>query len=154
MAITLIMVGGSTFIVKYNKQSINSYTEGGTVVEEVISSIRNTTAFNTQDKLARQYDSHLQVAEKWGLKQNTALAFVLGFMMCIVYLHYGLVFWQGSRFLVSGDTSLSAILTVLLAVLIGGKLWHLLAVQSCSTKTNYLLQHSHLETLNKTLRHS
>lgn len=122
VAITLIMGGGSTFIIKYNKQSINSYAEGGTVVEEVISSIRNTTAFNTQDKLARQYDSHLQVAEKWGLKQKTALAFMLGFMMCVVYLNYGLAFWQGSRFLVSGDTTLSAILTVLLAVLIGGKL--------------------------------
>ncbi|KAG0129075.1 P-loop containing nucleoside triphosphate hydrolase protein [Tuber indicum] len=119
VAITLIMGGGSTFIIKYNKQSIDSYAEGGTVVEEVVSSIRNTTAFNTQDKLAKQYDDHLQVAERWGLRQKSALAVMLGFMMCIVYLNYGLAFWQGSRFLVSGDTNLSAILTVLLAVIIG-----------------------------------
>ncbi|KAG0640566.1 P-loop containing nucleoside triphosphate hydrolase protein [Tuber brumale] len=118
-AITLVMGGGSTFIIKYNRQSIDSYAEGGTIVEEVISSIRNTTAFNTQDKLAKQYDDHLQVAEKWGLKQKSALAVMLGFMMCVVYLNYGLAFWQGSRFLVSGDTNLSAILTVLLAILIG-----------------------------------
>jgi len=122
VSITLLMGVGTTFIVKFNKQSINSYAEGGTVVEEVISSIRNTTAFNTQDKLARQYDSHLQVAEKWGLKQKFALALMLGFMMCIIYLNYGLAFWQGSRFLVSGDINLRSILTVLLAVMIGGKL--------------------------------
>ncbi|CAZ82915.1 unnamed protein product [Tuber melanosporum] len=122
IAITLIMGGGSTFIIKYNKQSIDSYAEGGTVVEEVVSSIRNTTAFNTQDKLAKQYDDHLQVAERWGLRQKSALAVMLGFMMCIVYLNYGLAFWQGSRFLVSGDTNLSAILTVLLAVIIGGNI--------------------------------
>ncbi|KAI5849348.1 putative Leptomycin B resistance protein pmd1 [Morchella snyderi] len=119
VAITLIMGGGSTFMVKYNKQSLASYAEGGTVAEEVFSSIRNTTAFSTQEKLAKMYDEHLRVAEKWGTKMKMSLAVMLGFMMCIVYLNYGLAFWQGSRFLVSGDTNLSAILTVLLAVLIG-----------------------------------
>lgn len=122
VAITLIMGGGSGFMVKFNKQSLSSYAEGGTIVEEVISSIRNTTAFNTQDKLAKQYDKHLGVAEKWGLKMKMSLAVMLGCMMCIIYLNYGLAFWQGSRFVVSGDTTLSSILTVLMAVMIGGTL--------------------------------
>lgn len=120
IAITLIMGTGSRFMVNFNKQSIAAYAEGGTIAEEVISSIRNTTAFNTQDKLARQYDKHLEVAEKWGLKAKVTLAMLMGFMMSIIYLNYGLAFWQGSRFLVSGDISLSSVLTVLLAVMIGG----------------------------------
>ncbi|KAI9847783.1 MAG: GTPase-activating protein [Sclerophora amabilis] len=119
IAIVLAMGGGSTFIVKYNKESLGSYALGGTVAEEVISSIRNATAFGTQDKLARQYDKHLAVAEKWGLKTKIALSVMIGMMMCIIYLNYGLTFWQGSRFLVSGDVSVSAVITILLAVMIG-----------------------------------
>src|SRR5436190_21367887 len=81
VAITLIMGGGSTFIVKYNKSSLAAYALGGTVAEEVISSIRNATAFNTQKKLSRQYDLHLVEAEKSGFKMRTALAMMIGAMM-------------------------------------------------------------------------
>ena len=55
-SIVAIMGLGSTFIIKFNKQSLESYALGGSVAEEVISSIRNATAFSTQDKLARQYE--------------------------------------------------------------------------------------------------
>lgn len=120
VAITLIMGAGSRFMVDFNKNALTSYGKGGTIAEEVISSIRNTTAFNTQAKLANQYDKHLRVAEVWGRKAKITLAIMMGFMMCIIYLNYGLAFWQGSRFLVSGDITLSAVMTVLLAVMIGG----------------------------------
>lgn len=113
------MGGGSAFIIRYNKQSLESYALGGTVAEEVISSIRNATAFGTQDKLARQYDKHLQEAEKWGLKLKVALAIMIAGMMGIIYLNYGLAFWQGSRYLVSGDMTLSDVLTVMLSIMIG-----------------------------------
>ncbi|KAI9837523.1 MAG: GTPase-activating protein [Sarea resinae] len=119
VAMTLVMGGGSKFIVKYNKMSLESYGSGGTVAEEVISSIRNATAFGTQDKLARQYDAHLAVAEKWGKKNRMSMGFMIAIMMCIVYLNYGLSFWQGSRYLVAGDMTLSEVLTVMLAVMIG-----------------------------------
>ncbi|KAL8694085.1 MAG: hypothetical protein Q9218_001200 [Villophora microphyllina] len=118
-SIVVIMGGGSTFIVKYNKQSLESYALGGSVAEEVISSIRNATAFSTQDKLARQYDAHLKEAEKWGLKLKIALAIMIGGMMAVIYLNYGLSFWQGSRYLVAGDMNLSSVLTIMLAIMIG-----------------------------------
>jgi ATP-binding cassette subfamily B (MDR/TAP) protein 1 len=40
-------------------------------------------------------------------------------MMLVLYLNYGLAFWQGSKMLVDGETSLSNILTILMAVMIG-----------------------------------
>lgn len=118
-AIVAIMGAGSSFIIKYNKQSLASYALGGTVAEEVISSIRNATAFSTQDKLARQYDIHLQEAAKWGLKLKIALSFMIGGMMGVIYLNYGLSFWQGSRYLVAGAMSLSDVLTIMLSIMIG-----------------------------------
>ena len=118
-ALVAVMGGGSSFIIRYNKQSLESYALGGTIAEEVISSIRNATAFGTQDKLARQYDKHLQEAEKWGLKLKITLAAMIAGMMGIVYLNYGLSFWQGSRYLVSGQMTLSDVLTIMLSIMIG-----------------------------------
>ena len=83
-AIAGIMSTGSLFIVKYNKQSLEAYALGGSVAEEVISSIRNAVAFGTQEKLARQYEAHLTEAEKWGLRLKIALAVMVGGMFWIV----------------------------------------------------------------------
>ena len=118
-AITTIMAAGSTFIIKFNKQSLEAYALGGTVAEEVISSIRNAVAFGTQDKLARQYDTHLTEAEVWGKKLKIALAIMIAGMMGIIYLNYGLSFWMGSRFIADGQMTLSEVLTIMLAIMIG-----------------------------------
>lgn len=113
------MGGGSRFIIKFNKKSLEAYALGGTIAEEVISSIRNATAFGTQDKLAKQYDKHLIEAEYWGARVKTTMACMLGGMFLVIYLNYGLAFWQGGRFLVDGDVGISNILTILLAIMIG-----------------------------------
>lgn len=82
-ALTADMGGGSIFIIKYNKQSLEAYALGGSIAEEVISSIRNAIAFGTQDKLARQYEKHLAEAEKWGQKLQIVLAIMIGGMFWI-----------------------------------------------------------------------
>jgi ATP-binding cassette, subfamily B (MDR/TAP), member 1 len=119
VAIVVVMGGGSKFIVKFNKKSLAAYAVGGSVAEEVLSSIRNATAFGTQDKLARQYDLHLAEAQRWGFRLKATLGVMLGFMLCFVFLNYGLAFWMGSRFLVDGSVDLSQILTIVLAIIIG-----------------------------------
>lgn len=118
-SIVVIMGVGSIFIVKYNKKSLDAYALGGSVAEEVISSIRNATAFSTQDKLARLYDRHLKEAAKWGIKFRMALAGMIAGLMCIIYLNYALSFWQGSRYLVKGEMDLGDVLTIMLAIMIG-----------------------------------
>jgi ATP-binding cassette subfamily B (MDR/TAP) protein 1 len=110
-AITFIMGGGSSFIVKYNKKSLESYALGGTVAEEVISSIRNATAFGTQNKLARQYDKHLTEAEKWGFKNRRVLGTMIGGMMCVgMYKSF-----PDSSQVADGSDSLSQLRTCFLA---------------------------------------
>ncbi|KAK2765952.1 GTPase-activating protein [Arachnomyces sp. PD_36] len=119
VALVLLMGTGSRFIVRFNKMTLESYGAGGTVAEEVISSIRNATAFGTQEKLARQYEHHLDVAEKWGTKLQMIMGCMVAGMMGIIFLNYGLGFWMGSRFLVGGEMGLSEVLTILFAILIG-----------------------------------
>ncbi|EAS30718.3 multidrug resistance protein MDR [Coccidioides immitis RS] len=119
VAIVTIMGGASRFIIRFSKKNVESYGEGGTVAEEVLSSIRNATAFGTQEKLAKQYDAHLLEAQKWGTKLQMTIGIMVGGMMSIVFLNYGLGFWMGSRFIVSGETELANIITILLAIIIG-----------------------------------
>lgn len=119
VALVTMMGVASKFIILFSKKNLESYGEGGTVAEEVLSSIRNATAFGTQEKLARQYDSHLSKAQKWGVKLQMTIGVMVGGMMSIIFLNYGLGFWMGSRFIVSGETELSSIVTILLAIIIG-----------------------------------
>ena len=118
-AIAITMGIGGTFIVKYQKKSLAAYAEGGTVAEEVISSIRNATAFGTQDKLARQYDVHLTRAERPGYAGKAVTGVFVGFLMSYVYLTYALAVWQGSRYLVAGTISFSDVLIITLVMIIG-----------------------------------
>lgn len=115
VALSTSMMLGSWFMVRYSKLSLGSYAIGGTVAEEVLSSIRNAVAFGTQEKLAREYDKFLIEGEKWGVRSKFVLAFILGIMFLIIYLTYGLGFWMGSRFLVLGEVGLSTIITVLMS---------------------------------------
>lgn len=91
------------------------------ISHQVLSSIRNTTAFSTQDKLARQYDKYLQTAEKWGFRHKSMLGVMIGLLFFIINLIYGLAFWQGSRYLVSGIDGLNVgdIITIVFAIIIG-----------------------------------
>ncbi|KAK5953832.1 GTPase-activating protein [Knufia fluminis] len=119
VCIVLIMGAGGRFMGMWNKKSLAAYAIGGTVAEEVFSSIRNAVAFGTQDKLAKSYDVHLAEAQRWGTRSKSMMAAMIGSLLCLIFLNYGLAFWMGSRFLVSGETNLAHILTIIMAVMIG-----------------------------------
>ncbi|KAE8143663.1 P-loop containing nucleoside triphosphate hydrolase protein [Aspergillus pseudotamarii] len=117
IVVTLGAVG--SFVAKLSKKYLSHFAEGGTVAEEVISSIRNAAAFNTQDKLARRYDGYLVEAEKSGFKLKSTTSSMIGFLFLYIYLNYGLSFWMGSRFLVDGSVELAQILTIQMAIMMG-----------------------------------
>ncbi|KAF1823088.1 P-loop containing nucleoside triphosphate hydrolase protein [Dissoconium aciculare CBS 342.82] len=119
VAIFLTMAVLGQFIVKFQKNSLASYAEGGTVAEEVISSIRNAIAFGTQDKLAKEYDKHLTLAERAGFRMKAFTGGMIAFLMMYVFLTYSLCFWLGAKYIVSGETTLTNVLTILLSIMIG-----------------------------------
>jgi len=119
VAIFLTMAVLGQFIVKWQKQSLAAYAEGGTVAEEVISSIRNAIAFGTQEKLANEYDKHLLIAEKGGFRMKAYTGGMIGFLMMYVFLTYSLCFWLGAHMIARGETDLQTVLTILLSIMIG-----------------------------------
>lgn len=119
VAIVLLMGGSSRWMIRFSKQALDGYGAGGTVAEEVISSIRNAIAFGTEDKLAKQYEKHLSEAEKWGIKAQMMVGVMIGAMFGIMFMNYGLGFWMGSRYVADGDMDVGQVLTILMAILIG-----------------------------------
>lgn len=116
----LLNIGiGSSFMLKHNKNSLEAYAQGGSLADEVVSSIRNAIAFGTQDRLARQYDKHLAKAEFFGFRVKSSMAIMVAGMMLILFLNYGLAFWQGSHYIVEGIIPLNKILIIMMSVMIG-----------------------------------
>ncbi|TQV99607.1 multidrug resistance protein 3 [Cordyceps javanica] len=118
-ALVLNIAIGSSVMLKHNKASLESYAEGGSIAEEVFSSIRNAIAFGTQERLARKYDKYLAQAEYFGFRVKSAMAVMVGGMMLILFLNYGLAFWQGSKFIVDNVIPINKILTIMMSVMIG-----------------------------------
>ena len=110
---------GAVIAVGYTKQSLAFYRTGATIAEEAFGSIRHVTAFGIQEVLAQRHVSHVMSAEKASTKAGLAVAIMLGVMYGVPYLSYGLSFWQGSRFVVSGNISGEGVVTTTLAIVIG-----------------------------------
>lgn len=87
-ATAFILTTGLRILVKYKKRSLDAYSLGGTLAEEVLSSMRNTIAFGTQDKLAKHYDAYLKDAMMWGFRLRFILAVMIACWFCIIYLNY------------------------------------------------------------------
>jgi ATP-binding cassette subfamily B (MDR/TAP) protein 1 len=119
VAIALTTYFLSTFLVKFYKDALASYTQGGAVAEDVLGSIRNTTAFGNQEKVATKYDTYLIEAEKAGFKSKAITGSLMGILLCYTYLTYSLAFWLGGQYMVDGQLTLSAFLTITQSIIIG-----------------------------------
>jgi ATP-binding cassette subfamily B (MDR/TAP) protein 1 len=70
--------GMNKFMSEYRQQMLEETAEGGTLAEEVISSVRNAHAFGTQKKLAELYDVTNKKTLNLGLKSSVANALGMG----------------------------------------------------------------------------
>ncbi|KAL2813029.1 P-loop containing nucleoside triphosphate hydrolase protein [Aspergillus cavernicola] len=120
-ALLLIMGAGSTISVIYSKRSIECYGKGGSIADNVLNSIRTVVAFGAQEALATKYDRHLREAERFGRIVQMTFAVVIGSILGIMYLNYGLGLWMGSRFLVEDPANVEPgdILTIMMAIILG-----------------------------------
>jgi ATP-binding cassette subfamily B (MDR/TAP) protein 1 len=113
----LIIGACSTFIVRYSRAALEAYSVGGTTAEEAISSIQTVTAFNGQEKLSKRYENSLISSMHWGFRAKRTVSSMVAAFMSLIYLGYGLGFWEGARLLVAGHATLAHTLTVCMAML-------------------------------------
>ena len=117
VAMVTVMGIGSTLFLRFYAKSLAANGVGGTVAEEVLSSVKNAVAFGTEEKLARNYAVHLDLAEYWGRRTKIALGCMIGCIMSVNYLNFGLAFWQGGAFINRGEADVSDIITTLLSIM-------------------------------------
>ena len=118
-AMFLCIGGLSPLMDKKMKLSLEYYASGGTLAEEVISSIRVTQSFGTQNRLAKLFDTHLDLAEKAAKAKQLVLGILLGLIFFIMYDAYALAFWEGGRLILRRELDTGAVIQVFFATIIG-----------------------------------
>lgn len=119
VAICLGMGYASSLIVKYTTINLSAYGEASSIAEDVISSMRNTVAFGSQARLAEKFEEKLKVCLSAGIARGRVLTLMVAYLWTVIYLSYGLAFWQGSRFIVDGVENVGSLVTVVMAIIIG-----------------------------------
>jgi ATP-binding cassette subfamily B (MDR/TAP) protein 1 len=91
-----IQSGVETKILGVQAQA-NAYAEG------VLASARTVHAFEMRSRLVNKFDEYLTEAHRLGNKNSPLFGFLFSTEYTIVYLGFGLAFWQGVRMLARGE---------------------------------------------------
>jgi ATP-binding cassette, subfamily B (MDR/TAP), member 1 len=78
------------FVSRYKQLSLKHVAEGGSLAEEVISTVRTAQAFGTQHQLAELYDSHIMASEAVDYKAAIFHGAGLAVFFFVIYSAYGL----------------------------------------------------------------
>jgi ATP-binding cassette, subfamily B (MDR/TAP), member 1 len=114
----IFIIGGGQ-MGKAAKKMVEEYSRAATIAEEVLSSIRTAQAFGTEEKLAKLYDENLVGAQRMGYRKALANGFIFASIFGLIYLAYGLAFWEGSRLIADGQLNVGLVINCLFAVIIG-----------------------------------
>lgn len=91
------------FISKYMQESLKYVAEGGSIAEEVISTIRTSHAFGSQNTLQSLYAARVANAQAVDLKGAVWQGGALGVMFFAIYASYALAFQFGTTLINSGE---------------------------------------------------
>jgi ATP-binding cassette subfamily B (MDR/TAP) protein 1 len=120
VALILMMGFNGTMMKKNQTIAIDEYATAASLAEEVLSSARNVAAYGTQKRLQQKYKVFLDKASHYDFKAKFWLSLMIAGMLGLLNWQYALAFWQGKRFLDSGELGVSNILTVVMATMIAG----------------------------------
>ncbi|TIB27944.1 hypothetical protein E3P86_03965, partial [Wallemia ichthyophaga] len=115
----IAIAGGlmNKFTTKYSTNSLNSIADSGTLVEEVISTIRTAKAFGSQIILGELYDTFLASSRTQGKKMAVSTAISLFLFFFVIYCSYSLSFV--CTLLLRGETEVGDIVAAFMSILIG-----------------------------------
>ena len=122
-AVMVVMLVASSvsarLMIRCTKESIANYSLAGGLAEETFSSIRTVKTLGARESFAARFESHLVNVEKWGRKTQFIIAGMIATILTTTSLSHALTFWTGSIFIAQGGASVSDVITVAFAILIG-----------------------------------
>ena len=108
------------FLTRDGKKSLDSSAGSGTVAQETFSFIRNVNALGIQVKMLLRYETFVNEAALWGIRERVLSGMLGAGVVLVLYLTYALCFWQGLRFIRNGEVSLAVVVTVFELLMVGG----------------------------------
>lgn len=122
-SILVFIVGASAtctrFIIKFRMMSMASYSVAGGLADEVITSVRTVKILGARGVISSRFDLRLDKVEAWGRKAQMVVAMLVATATATTFMSHALTFWTGSIFIGRGEASLSDVITVAFAILIG-----------------------------------
>lgn len=117
----IAVTGGimNKFISRYMQLSLKHVAEGGSLAEEVISTVRTAQAFGTQRILGRMYDVHIDKAFAVDYKAAATHGIGLSVFFFVIYSAYALAFQFGTTLILQGHADSGQVVNVFFAILIG-----------------------------------
>lgn len=106
-------------VTKYTTQSLGFISKSGTLVEEVVSSIRTVHAFGTRLILGDKFSTYVQKSRKAGLKSALCEGIGLSLMFFTIYSAYALAFFYGAILMTEGRADAGLVINVFMSILIG-----------------------------------
>ncbi|AEO57211.1 ABC transporter [Thermothelomyces thermophilus ATCC 42464] len=104
----------------YETKILDIHAQANSFAEGVLASVRTVHAFEMRARLVAKFDEFLSEAHRWGNKNSPLFGALFSVEYTIIYLGFGLAFWQGVQMLARGEVdSPGQIFTVLLSVTIG-----------------------------------
>lgn len=104
----------------YETKILEVHAQGNAFAEGVLASAQTVHAFGMRERLVAKFDEYLCQADRWGKKISPLLGLLFSAEYTIIYMGFGLAFWQGVRMLARGEIdSPGDIFTVIMSVVIG-----------------------------------
>ncbi|KAH7325369.1 P-loop containing nucleoside triphosphate hydrolase protein [Rhizoctonia solani] len=119
--------------------------QAGTLLEQILSSVRVVQSFAAETFLAKKYDAYLQRLQKLAKWRSLVRGLELGVANCVTSLIYSLTFWYGSRLVVGDSLEVGLMFTIFYNMFnalysIVNILPHILAIKDSATISAQLLK--------------
>ncbi|KAJ4136049.1 hypothetical protein NW768_003657 [Fusarium equiseti] len=118
-AMIIVMTVVATMEAVHEMKILEIHGQANSLAEGILASVRTIHAFEMRARLVDKFDKHLEEAHTVGKKISVLFGLLFSADYTIIYLGFGLAFWQGIRMLASGEIQSSGVIfTVLLSVVI------------------------------------
>ncbi|BEI85684.1 hypothetical protein CcaverHIS002_0510850 [Cutaneotrichosporon cavernicola] len=117
----IILSGGimGYYETKAQTKCLGYIAKAGSVVEEVVSSIRTVKAFASGPYLGKRFNAEIGASRDAGVNGAAPQSAGLGLMFFTVYAAYALAFAYGGRMVEQGAANSGEVINVVMAILIG-----------------------------------
>ncbi|KAG6544499.1 hypothetical protein Mapa_014137 [Marchantia paleacea] len=117
----IVVTGGvmSKFISQLSNRGQTAYAGAGSLVEQVVGSIRTVTSYTGEQRAVKMYDESLKGAETAGMRQGLVTGAGFGFLIGTMFMAYGLALWYGGILVKNEGLSGGQVINVIFAVLTG-----------------------------------